>query len=145
MKTLGRLAAGVIILLLCLSAMGTIVAIFVPALRAVWLLPQPFLYNAETLVAAPTRIVPALPSIALLFGCVFLVAYVLRWGFGGGRRDDRRHFPRDAERKPDNDLESIARDLHHTARRLEERLEALETILLDRTKVAALNRPPGGT
>ncbi len=56
MKTLVRLALAAFLLLLCFSAMNTVVAILVPSLRSASLPMQPFLYNAETMVAAPVRI-----------------------------------------------------------------------------------------
>tara|TARA_R110001592_G_scaffold185506_1_gene429552 strand:+ start:563 stop:805 length:243 start_codon:yes stop_codon:yes gene_type:complete len=57
-----------------------------------------------------------------------------RWASGRGSREKtdghQRHDPAHAN----DDLEGLAHDLDRTARNLEKRLEALETILLDRTR-----------
>lgn len=133
MKTVFRFAIAVFVLLLCLSAINMTAAILVPSLRAGTGLVQETMYTAESIATAPTRALSGVPVFAVLFVSVFLVAFVLRWAFGEDYRRYRRRRHSETEDASDPDLASLARDLHDTARRLEGRVEALETILLDRT------------
>lgn len=89
-------------------------------------------YYTWSFLGAPGGVFSGIPASVLVLGSILLVAVVLRRAFDRPRHD----YPRErntSERKPD-DLAILARDLDRVARRLEERVEALETILLDRDR-----------
>jgi len=135
MKTMIKICFAVFIVLFLLSAMNMMVAIVVPSLRGSAGLAQQLMYNAESIVVAPARFLPGLPVFVLLVGSIVAAALMLRWAFGGSRHERRReHSDVQQTVAGGGDLDELARDLQRSARRMEERLEALETILLDRTQ-----------
>ncbi len=134
MKTLLRFCFAVFIVLFCISALGVITGIFAPAVRVSQGIVQPMVHTVESVAVTPVRAITAMPAIVLIMVSIFLVALVLRWAFGGLRHEPRGESRPDAGSVGDVDLHELARDLQYTARRMEERLDALETILLERTR-----------
>ena len=134
MRTLLRIVFAVFVLLFCFSIISAVTALFVPSVHLSHEIGQSWVHSPEYLVTQPVRVVQTQPSILLWLLSILVVAVLLRWAFGGRRHEG--HADRHQETSPESnvDMEALARDLQYTARRLEERLDALETILLDRTK-----------
>jgi hypothetical protein len=96
------------------------------------------IYSLENSFFVPLSFTTGLPGPVLWIGSIVLVALVIRLIFGARHQTETgRREPRDTPSPApsgNTDVEAIVRDLEHTARNLEERLESLETILLDRTR-----------
>lgn len=127
MRTLVRILVAALVVLFCISALRALPALIVPVARFEQVMIQPWAYGTQ-FIGAPFAS-GSWASLFVMLAIVIMLGSVLRWAFGGRRRGARDEgAPANAE------MEALARDLSYTARRLEERLEALETILLDRTR-----------
>ncbi len=127
-----RKAIGITLALLlilgCLGlAKGLVYAVEVPIQmgNAVW-------YNAHAFVMTPFGPLSPRPSWMGLLLSVIVVALLLRWAFGREHTPTPRTSTGETPRSDDVEREVLARDLDRVARRMEERIDALETILLDR-------------
>ena len=128
-----RKAVGITLaLLLILGFMrGVVYAVEIPLQvgNAVW-------YNAQGFLMTPFGPFSSLPFWACFFLSIFVVAVLLKWAFGREQPPTDGGHVGHTPREKDVDLEVLARDLDQMARRMEERVEALETILLDRDRIA---------
>ena len=129
MRTLVRFMALVLLSLFCLSLVLETAAVIIPGItRSTMLIGQglfrPFDYGMSLFMQ---------PGVWTLIGCVLAVAVILHL-LDRSKRRMREHddSPRQARSAETSDIDQLVHELRHTARRMEERLEALETILLDR-------------
>ena len=127
MRTVIGVLVAVGITLFCLSLLRAVVLFLEVPVLAV----HGFWYNAQGLVTAPGSTLPSIPFIASLLFTALVVALLIGWIRRREGQAAEHHAPNPV---PPDDLASLARDLDRTARRLEERIDALETILLDQSK-----------
>ena len=76
--------------------------------------------------------VPIQMGNSVWYNAHIVVALLLRWAFGREHTPTPRTSTGETPRSDDAEREVLARDLDRVARRMEERIDALETILLDR-------------
>ena len=127
-----RKAIGItLILLIALGflgfAKGLVYAVATPLHvgNAVW-------YNAQAFVMTPFGALSSFPSWMGLLLSIVVVALLLKWAFGREHTPTPRTSTGETLQSDDVEREVLARDLDRVVRRMEERIDALETILLDR-------------
>ena len=76
-----------------------------------------------------------LPSVFVTIVSVLLLAVLLRRAFGGRYHEPRHPEQPAATAESELEIKQLVHDLGRTADNLEKRLESLETILLDRTRM----------
>lgn len=97
--------------------------------NAVW-------HNSQALLMTPFHSLSSLPFWMCFLLSIFVVAWLLRWAFGRENAPAQRTDTAYTPRENNVNLDVLARDLDRVARRLEERIDALETILLNRDRTA---------
>lgn len=128
-KAIG-ITLALVLVLGCLGFLrGIVYAAEVPFLmgNAMW-------YNAQAFIMTPFGPLSSVPSWFALLCSIAVVALLLKWAFGRDHTPTPRTSTGERPGSDDVELEVLARDLDRVARRMEARIDALETILLDRDR-----------